>query len=185
MNENRNNNNNIDKTKNNHDEDSYHNKNKNYIYNKNANDNNIITSIVISGWPAVGKTTIASEIAKEFSFKLYNGGDILKMLACDKGYSISGSDWWDTEEAKKFMTQRKTDPHFDREVDKKLVEIVKTEKAVITSYTLPWLVDQGPIKFWLKGSQLNRAKRMANRDNLSLGEAEKVIKMRDHQNKTI
>ena len=153
--------------------------------NKDSNEQNaIINSIVISGWPAVGKTTMASEIAREFKFKLYNGGDILKMLARDKGYSVSGNDWWDTEEAKKFMAQRKTDPCFDKQVDKKLVEIVKTEKAVITSYTIPWLVE-GPIKFWLKGSQLNRAKRMANRDNLSIEEAEKVVKTRDEQNKTI
>jgi CMP/dCMP kinase len=153
--------------------------------NKDSNEQNaIIKSIVISGWPAVGKTTMASEIAREFKFKLYNGGDILKMLARDKGYSVSGNDWWDTEEAKKFMAQRKTDPCFDKQVDKKLVEIVKTEKAVITSYTLPWLVE-GPIKFWLKGSQFNRAKRMANRDNLSVEEAGKVIKTRDEQNKTI
>src|SRR5919199_1233018 len=150
----------------------------------NINNNNNKHSIVISGWPAVGKTTMASEIAREFNFKLYNGGDILKMLARDKGYSVSGNDWWDTEEAKKFMAERKDDPNFDKQVDKKLVEIVRTEKAVITSYTLPWLVE-GPIKFWLKGSQINRAKRMANRDNLSVAEAEKVIKMRDEQNKTI
>ena len=160
-------------------------KNQNNNYSTASNEQNtIINSIVISGWPAVGKTTMASEIAREFKFKLYNGGDILKMLARDKGYSVSGNDWWDTEEAKKFMAQRKTDPCFDKQVDKKLVEIVKTEKAVITSYTLPWLVE-GPIKFWLKGSQLNRAKRMANRDNLSVEEAEKVIKTRDEQNKTI
>ena len=152
--------------------------------NNNNNNNNNKHSIVISGWPAVGKTTMASEIAREFNFKLYNGGDILKMLARDKGYSVSGNDWWDTEEAKKFMAERKDDPFFDKQVDKKLVDIVKTEKAVITSYTIPWLVE-GPIKFWLKGSQLNRAKRMANRDNLSVAEAEKVIKTRDEQNKTI
>jgi CMP/dCMP kinase len=160
---------------------------KNHINYRNkggTDESAIITSIVISGWPAVGKTTMASEIAREFNFKLYNGGDILKMLAYDKGYSVSRNDWWDTEEAKKFMVERKTDPYFDKQVDKKLVEIVKTEKAVITSYTLPWLVE-GPIKFWLKGSQLNRAKRMATRDNLSVAEAEKVIKIRDEQNKTI
>jgi cytidylate kinase len=162
----------------------HNNMNESRNNNSNNNNNNNIASIVISGWPAVGKTTIASEIAKEFNFKLYNGGDILKMLAHDKGYLTSGNDWWDTEEAKKFMTERKTDPHFDKEVDNKLVELVKTEKAVITSYTLPWLVE-GPIKFWLKGSQLNRAKRMANRDNLSVAEAQKVIKIRDQQNKTI
>ena len=166
---------------------SKNNNNKDQNINKSGINNdkkNLLTSIVISGWPAVGNTTMAAEIAKEFNFKSYNGGDILKMLARDKGYSVSRNDWWDTEEAKRFMAERKTDPNFDRQVDKKLVEIVKTEKAVITSYTLPWLVE-GPVKFWLKGSQLNRAKRMANRDNLPLEEAQKIVKIRDEENKAI
>jgi|ERR671937_1272586 cytidylate kinase len=141
-------------------------------------------SIVISGWPAVGKTTIAAEIAREFHFKLYNGGDILKSLASNKGYSSSDKDWWDTKEAKHFMLERKSNSSFDKEVDQKLVEIVKIGKAVVTSYTLPWLVPH-PIKFWLKGSQENRAKRMANRDHISFLEAKKIIKLRDEQNKKI
>jgi len=149
-----------------------------------ANCKNKKTSIVISGWPAVGKTTIAAEIGKEFDFKVYNGGDILKLLAGDRGYSISGNDWWDTEQAKKFMAERKANLYFDKQVDQKLVEIVRLGKAVITSYTLPWLV-QDAIKFWLKGSQDNRAKRMAKRDNLSLLQAKKIIKMRDDENKNI
>jgi len=149
-----------------------------------ANCKNKKTSIVISGWPAVGKTTIAAEIAKEFDFKVYNGGDILKLLAGDRGYSISGNDWWDTEQAKKFMAERKANLYFDKQVDQKLVEIVRLGKAVITSYTLPWLV-QDAIKFWLKGSQDNRAKRMAKRDNLSLVQAKKIIKIRDDENKNI
>jgi CMP/dCMP kinase len=149
-----------------------------------ANCENKKTSIVISGWPAVGKTTIAAEIAREFDFKVYNGGDILKLLAGDRGYSISGNDWWDTEQAKKFMAERKANLYFDKQVDQKLVEIVRLGKAVITSYTLPWLV-QDAIKFWLKGSQDNRAKRMAKRDNLSLLQAKKIIKMRDDENKNI
>ncbi|MFZ0695773.1 MAG: AAA family ATPase, partial [Nitrososphaeraceae archaeon] len=57
--------------------------------------------IVISGWPAVGKTTIAIELAKEFGLKSYSGGDILKMFAENKGYFTSGEDWWDTKEAKR------------------------------------------------------------------------------------
>jgi CMP/dCMP kinase len=149
-----------------------------------ANCENKKTSIVISGWPAVGKTTIAAEIAKEFDFKVYNGGDILKLLAGDRGYSISGNDWWDTEQAKKFMAERKANLYFDKQVDQKLVEIVRLGKAVITSYTLPWLV-QDAIKFWLKGSQDNRANRMAKRDNLSLLQAKKIIKIRDDENKDI
>ena len=55
--------------------------------------NKILNSIVISGWPAVGKTTLATELAIEFGYKHYNGGDVLKMLAAEKGYLVSGNDW--------------------------------------------------------------------------------------------
>jgi cytidylate kinase len=166
-------------------------------------------SIVISGWPAVGKTTIGGELAKEFHLVMYNGGDILKMLAQEKGYSANAekSDWWDTAEAKKFMDERKRDPSFDKRVDKKLEEILRSESAVITSYTLPWIVRDNNnddynnknddddddrnsggssgrkiIKFWLKGSLNNRAKRMANRDGIALEEAKKIVSMRDLEN---
>lgn len=149
---------------------------------------NKLFSIVISGWPAVGKTTIACKLAEEFGSVMYNGGDILKMLAEDKGYSVKRDDWWDTTEAKKFMEERKSDPSFDKKVDKKLIEIVKKGGAVITSYTLPWLVIEESviiIKFWLRGSPENRAKRMANRDDISFAEAKRIIKLRDKENKRI
>jgi cytidylate kinase len=143
-------------------------------------------SIVISGWPAVGKTTIAGKLAEEFGLVMYNGGDILKMLAAEKGYSSEREDWWDTAEAKRFMQERKSNPSFDKKVDKKLVEIVRKSGAVITSYTLPWLVkEESVIKLWLRGSPENRAKRMANRDDIGLAEAKKIIALRDEENKKI
>jgi CMP/dCMP kinase len=150
---------------------------------------NKLFSIVISGWPAVGKTTIACKLAEEFDIVMYNGGDILKMLAEeDKGYSVKRDDWWDTTEAKKFMEERKSDPSFDKKVDDRLIQIVKKGGTVITSYTLPWLVvDESVIiiKFWLRGSSENRAKRMANRDGISFAEAKRITKLRDEENKRI
>jgi CMP/dCMP kinase len=150
---------------------------------------NKLFSIVISGWPAVGKTTIACKLAEEFGLVMYNGGDILKMLAEEKGYSTERDNWWDTPEAKKFMEERKSDPSFDKKVDKKLVEIVKKGGAVITSYTLPWLVREDSviiiIKLWLRGSPENRAKRMANRDEISFAGAKRIVKLRDDENKKI
>jgi cytidylate kinase len=143
-------------------------------------------SIIISGWPAVGKTTIASKLGEEFGLAVYNGGDILKVLAVEKGYSADREDWWDTDEGKRFMRDRKSDPSFDKKVDKKLAEIVKKGGAVITSYTLPWLVnDDFIIKLWLRGSQENRAIRMANRDNIDLPGAKRIVKQRDQENKKI
>jgi cytidylate kinase len=143
-------------------------------------------SIVISGWPAVGKTTIAGKLSEEFGLMMYNGGDILKMLAAERGYSTARDDWWDTADAKKFMQDRKSDQSFDKKVDKKLSELVKKGGTVITSYTLPWLVkEESVIKIWLRGSTENRARRMANRDGISFAEAKKIITIRDDENKKI
>lgn len=142
-------------------------------------------SIIISGWPAVGKTTVASELADEFGLKIYNGGDILKQIATNMGYQTSGTDWWDSEEGRQFMEKRKSDHTSDREVDIKLREIIKGGNAVITSYTLPWLVKNDCIKLWLQGSSTNRAKRMATRDKISYAKATEIIKERDYQNRSI
>ncbi len=142
-------------------------------------------SVVISGWPAVGKTTIAENIAKDFDLKLWNGGDILKMMAYERGYSSSlNHDWWDTEEAIAFMKQRNNDPNFDREVDNRLIGLVNGGNVVITSYTLPWISD-ATVNFWLQGSVDNRAKRLAMRDKISIPEAKRIVLRRDNENKLI
>jgi cytidylate kinase len=142
-------------------------------------------SIIISGWPAVGKTTVAAELAYEFGLTIYNGGDILKQIATNLGYRTSGTDWWDSEEGRQFMEKRRNDPTSDREVDNRLKDIVRKGNAVITSYTLPWLVDDKCVKLWLQGSPKNRAIRMAKRDNISIAEAAKIVKERDLKNSQI
>src|SRR3954462_13800853 len=157
----------------------------NYIKKKLTGKNSNNLSIVISGWPAVGKTTIAENLAKDFNLKLWNGGDILKMMAYERGYSSSlNHDWWDTEEAAKFMKERNNNPNFDREVDDRLIELVKEGNVVITSYTLPWISD-ATINFWLQGSVDNRSKRMSMRDKIDINTAKKIVQRRDVENKLI
>lgn len=142
-------------------------------------------SIVISGWPAVGKTTIAENLAKDFDLKLWNGGDILKMMAYERGYSSSlNHDWWDSEEAARFMKERNNNPNFDKEVDNRLIELVREGNVVITSYTLPWISD-ATINFWLQGSVDNRSKRMSMRDKIDINTAKKIVQRRDVENKLI
>ena len=141
-------------------------------------------SIVVSGSAAVGKTTLAHALAKEFGFKLYNGGDILKEIARQQGYVISGDDWWDSNDAIGFMKERKKNPIFDRQVDEKLISIAKKGNVIITSHTLPWLTS-APITFWLSASQRSRSERMSKRDKISVKEALEIVKMRDRENKKI
>ncbi len=63
---------------------------------------------------------------------MYNGGDILKNIARERGYHVTEKDWWDTPEAIKFMEERKNDTSFDVAVDKMLLKIAGRGKAVIT-----------------------------------------------------
>jgi len=123
-------------------------------------------SVIISGPPAVGKTTVAKGLAEEFSLKYLSGGDALKELAREEGFQSEGDDWWDTTEGMKFLSQRSQNPEFDKKVDEKLKELFHQGGIVITSYTLPWLVDDG-IKIWLEGTHDSSASRMTTRDDMT------------------
>jgi len=144
----------------------------------------LIKSIIISGPPAIGKTTIAKALAKEFSLSYVSGGDVLKELAKEEGFETSGDDWWDKPQGMKFLNQRQENSEFDKKVDEKLKELFLKGNIVITSYTLPWLINDG-IKIWLSGSIENSSKRMSYRDSTTLDEALVIVKKRFEENKII
>ena len=144
----------------------------------------MIKSIIISGPPAVGKTTIAKGIAEEFGLTHLSGGDILKELAEEQGFKAGGNDWWDTQEGMNFLSQRQENSEFDKKVDEKLKKHFLDGNVVITSYTLPWLVEGG-VKIWLEGSKENSAQRMTTRDNLSKDSALEIVQKRYQENKKI
>ena len=144
----------------------------------------MIKSVIISGPPAIGKTTIAKGIAKEFDLRHLSGGDILKELAQDEGFDTGGDDWWDTSEGMSFLNHRQGNSEFDKKVDAKLKKLFLEGNVVITSYTLPWIIEGG-VKIWLAGSMENSARRMTVRDNLSKNDTIKIVQKRYDENKII
>jgi CMP/dCMP kinase len=142
-------------------------------------------SVIISGMSSVGKTTAADVIAKKYHLKHVAGGDMLKQMAIERGYKLSGADWWDTPEGMRFLSERKLDPEFDREVDGRLAKCIKKGKVVITSYPMPWLAKDDGLKLWFEANQKNRAERLALRDSISRPKALEIIKKRDGQNRRI
>jgi len=144
----------------------------------------VLKSIIISGPPAIGKTTIAKGLAKEFGLVHLSGGDILKELAEEEGFDTRRNDWWDTQEGMNFLSKRQENSDFDRKVDDKLKKLFSKGDVVITSYTLPWLVDGG-VKIRLDGSRENRAQRMTTRDNLPETNALEIVQKRYNENKII
>ena len=140
--------------------------------------------MIISGPPAIGKTTVAQGLAEEFNLNHLSGGDILKEMAEAEGFSSHGDDWWDTQDGMNFLEKRKINTDFDKKVDERLQELFHQGNVVITSYTLPWLVNDG-IKLWLSGSFVNSARRMKTRDNVTELDALEVVKKRFDENKEI
>lgn len=141
-------------------------------------------SIVVSGPPAVGKTTVAKGLAGEFGLRYMSGGDVLKEMAREEGFDSAGDDWWDTEDGMRFLDMREKDPGFDRRLDERLAALFRAGGMSMTSYTLPWIA-QGGIKVWLGGSHESSARRMQGRDNTSRAEAREVTKRRFDRNREL
>ena len=141
-------------------------------------------SIVISGPPAVGKTTVAKGLAEEFQLQYLSGGDVLKEMAKEQGFNSDGDDWWDTEDGMNFLNQREQNSEFDKKLDEKLTGLFNQGGMVITSYTLPWLIKDG-IKIWLEGSHASSTKRMQSRDKMTSEEAYEVTRERFDKNRAL
>ncbi len=138
-------------------------------------------AIIISGLPAAGKTTLAKMLGKKLKVPAISAGDILKEMAKERGYYVTGNEWWDTAEGMRFLKERNKNADFDKETDRRLIMRIKDGNIVVTSYTMPWLSRYG-FKIWLVASLENRAKRMAERDNSSLKVAIAATKKRDRNN---
>ncbi len=141
-------------------------------------------AIIVSGMPAVGKTTVSKLLADSLGLRVVGGGDVLKEMAAEEGYNPGGEDWWDTDGGIEFLKQRKKSADFDRDVDERLLKKAKAGDLVITSYTIPWLSRYG-IKIWLSGSVESRARRMAKRDHADEQKCREIIAIRDRENREI
>ena len=130
----------------------------------------------------MGKTTAAQGLAKHYSIRWVNGGDILKEMARKRGLKPDGKGWWDTPSGMMFLDMREENFDLDRDVDNRLLEMCQKGNVVITSYTLPWL-NADAIKVWLDCSQDVAASRLQYRDGVDPIQAREIADKR-HQHNT-
>jgi cytidylate kinase len=140
--------------------------------------------ICISGMAGTGKSTLAMKLAQKYGFDYYSGGDALKVLASEEGYDASQPGWWESPQGLKFLKQREGDAKFDRAVDQKLLEYAKKGNVLLDSWTMPWLLRSG-FKIWLLASMEKRAARVAQRDQIAMEQALKVLKEKEDRTKGI
>jgi len=142
------------------------------------------TVICISGMAGTGKSTLAKKLAQKYGLKYYSGGDALKALAIEEGCSASNNGWWESPEGLAFLRQREKDPQFDKAVDDKLLEYAQQGNVLLDSWTMPWLLKTG-FKIWLLASIEKRAERVAERDNITVKDALRILKEKEGRTKAI
>jgi cytidylate kinase len=140
--------------------------------------------ICVSGMTGSGKSTVAKRLADKYGLDYFSGGNALKTLAQEEGYNPDVTGWWETAEGLKFLQQRMEDPAFDKRIDEQLLELAKQGNVVLDSWTMPWLLNEG-FKVWLEASPQVRAKRVMNRDSISIEEAMKALTEKDEQTRQI
>jgi len=140
--------------------------------------------ICISGMTGSGKSTVAKRLADKYGLDYFSGGNALKTLAQEEGYNPDVTGWWETAEGLRFLQQRMGDPAFDKRIDEKLLELAEQGNVVLDSWTMPWLLNEG-FKVWLEASFHVRAKRVMNRDSISIEEAVKALTEKDEQTRQI
>ena len=142
--------------------------------------------VCISGFAATGKSTVGKRLAKNLGLRYVSGGDALKAIAVEMGYTPGGKDWWEKEQGLRFLAKRIEDPSFDRRVDEKLLEMASEGDVVIDSWVLPWLLGKDKsYNIWLSASEEARAERMAKRSGLSKKKALEILRQRDRESSEI
>ena len=142
------------------------------------------TVICLAGLTACGKSTAAKRLADKYNLKYVSGGTALKELALKTGIADADKGWWETKYGMRFLQQRVKDSNCDKQVDDQLLKYAKQGSVVLDSWTMPWLSNKG-FKIWLEVSPQERAKRLAQRDALSLKDAARIIGEKDGKTKQI
>lgn len=145
-------------------------------------ENHII--ICICGMAGSGKSTVAKRIANKYKLAYYSGGDALRELALQTGYSSTENGWWEKPEGMHFLEKRQENLAFDRKIDQKLIKLAQNGNVVLDSRTMPWLLKKS-FNIWLEACINVRARRTAERDHVSFKEALIAVKKKEIASKKI
>lgn len=140
--------------------------------------------LCMSGMAGCGKSTVAKKIADAYTLRYCSGGDALKALAEEEGYRPTDSGWWESGQGAAFLQRRLQNHVFDKNVDQKLLDWAKQGNVILDSWTMPWLLQEG-FKIWLDALPRVRAKRIAQRDGISVKKALAALKTKEDTTKAI
>ncbi|NPA24066.1 MAG: AAA family ATPase [Crenarchaeota archaeon] len=129
--------------------------------------------IAVSGQPASGKTTIAKKLAEHYGLRYISNGMLFRKLAEQRGIPFL-----------EFHKLAEQDENIDRQIDAMAIEEAKKGNVVIEGHLAGWVLkDIADVKIYLKASLEVRARRLAQRENMSIEDAIREIKFREESNR--
>jgi predicted cytidylate kinase len=147
--------------------------------------NNISFPILISGYIGSGKSTLAKLLAKQYHIHYFSASAIHRErtkenIVHEKGSQTKISNgFWETPAGKKAMDVRMQNTAIDKEVDKKLLKLLRKNPACVTDARLmPWLYTKKALRIWLTASENERSSRVGRRDDIPAAKARREIRSR-------
>ncbi len=132
--------------------------------------------IIVSGLTASGKTTLAKGLSERLNFEYFSGSSELKKIIPKKDFKV-----WESKSGIDAIKFRLKNPKYDLKIDRYIKRYVKTrDNIVLDSWTAAFLIKRkDSIKILIRADYNIRAKRVAKRDGITLGEARKFTQEKD------
>lgn len=127
-----------------------------------------MAKITIFGWVGTGKTSVGKELAKRFNYDFISSGNIFRAEAENLGITM--------HELEELYNQ---DPERDKNLDNKMAEYGQTQNNFIADSRLAWHFIPDSIKIKLVAETDERARRVAEREGISLAAAKHDITFRE------
>ncbi|MFQ6061799.1 MAG: (d)CMP kinase [Methanosarcinales archaeon] len=124
--------------------------------------------ITISGKPGSGKSTLAKALSDYFLMDLVSSGEVFRQLAKEQNKTLL-----------EFGKLCESNPEIDRMIDERQKKIAQERDNIIIEGRLSGHLINADLKIWLKASLEERAKRIAQRENLETEEARDATKKRE------
>jgi cytidylate kinase len=116
--------------------------------------------ITVSGPPGSGKSTLSKTIVDHFGLTLISSGDVFRTMAEEVGVSLE-----------EFGKIAESDPDIDKEIDRRQMELSKQAGNFLFEGRLSGWFIEADLKIMLKTDVEVRARRISQREKISLEQA--------------
>lgn len=138
--------------------------------------------VLISGTPGSGKSVLTERLSEKFGLKKIFAGSIMRQIKEEEiniEKAEKGQGYWESESGIKLSNERLKNNYYDKELDRRLLELAeKEERAIFDSRMMAWLFKGKAFRIWVDASEETRAERIAKRDSLSVKEVRNAMKNR-------